>query len=159
MVRSPAATLTVPAAPVANVLELMTPPSTMASAPVAVTSTLPARLVLWRSAWLVIPVTNPVPWLSMVMLRALTVTAPAAPAASVFDWILLPRWISSVAALTLTEPSCFNSTLRSKLVLLPFVSGPKPFVRRSAPLKSPYNPRRIQSSRREMDSSSLSFLT
>src|SRR5256714_12921260 len=79
-----ALTFTDPAFPLAKVLELISPPLSTDRLPVAVTLIVPAFPLLPEMAALKASLKMPVgrwvlPWLSMMMLPALTVMVPASP--------------------------------------------------------------------------------
>jgi hypothetical protein len=97
----PALTVTAPALPELEVLELIAPPFSTEACPETVTSTEPALPLEPVLAWLEIALSDP----SSVRLAALTVTVPAAPAPEVEEVMAPPLWMSRVPALTVTVPA------------------------------------------------------
>src|SRR6266550_1606937 len=107
MVMPPVFTVTVPASPEEKVLELIWPPLSTHRLPVAVTLIVPAFPLLSEKALLKMPVGSWVlPWLSMVMLPALTVTVPASPDEKVLELISPPLTTDRLpVAVTLIVPA------------------------------------------------------
>src|SRR6266446_2210596 len=107
MMMLPPLTVTVPASPDEKVLELISPPLNTDRLPVAVTLIVPAFPLLPEKALLKMPVGLWVlPWLSMMMLPALTVTVPASPDEKVLEEIEPPLTTDRLrAAVTLIVPA------------------------------------------------------
>src|SRR5205807_6192290 len=106
MMMLPALTVTAPASPEEKVLELISPPLSTDRLPVAVTLIVPA-FPLPLTAVLKMPVGLWVlPWLSMMMLPALTVTVPASPNEKVLELISPPLSTDRLpVAVTLIVPA------------------------------------------------------